>query len=93
MESYECLTDAVLCWAGHGSAVDSGPSSISRRLLNTADFMARCGRALDEGHIDVDPLRRTLAGLPLPGVGDGRLVLAVDLTAAMAGHGDWPPRA
>ncbi|WP_392749080.1 hypothetical protein [Streptomyces sp. LN590] len=55
--------------------------------------MARCGRALDEGHIDVDPLRRTLAGLPLPGVGDGRLVLAVDLTAAMAGHGDWPPRA
>ncbi|GAA2772992.1 hypothetical protein GCM10010493_82690 [Streptomyces lavendulae subsp. grasserius] len=36
--------------------------------------------ALNEGRIDADGLRRTLAALPQPKAADGRLVLAVDVT-------------
>jgi hypothetical protein len=35
---------------------------------------------LDKGHVDIDRLRRTLAGLPLPKAADGRLVLAVGVS-------------
>jgi hypothetical protein len=35
---------------------------------------------LNNGPIDVDRLRRTLAGLPLAPTGDGRALLAVDVT-------------
>lgn len=36
--------------------------------------------ALNSGNIDVPRLRQVLAGLPMPQAGDGRLVLAVDIS-------------
>ncbi|KAK1186042.1 transposase, partial [Streptomyces sp. NBS 14/10] len=36
--------------------------------------------ALNKGRLDVERLRRTIAGLPLPKAADGRLVLAVDVS-------------
>jgi hypothetical protein len=35
--------------------------------------------ALADGRVDIERLRNTLAGVPLPGAADGRLVLAVDI--------------
>ena len=35
--------------------------------------------AVNAGRVDVGRLRRALAGLPLPGWGDGRIRLAVDV--------------
>nr|WP_269748334.1 hypothetical protein [Actinoplanes awajinensis] len=36
--------------------------------------------ALNHGRIDVESLRRSLSGSPLPRAPDGRLVLAVDVS-------------
>src|ERR1051326_7874809 len=69
------LTDAVLC-AG-------APVRSLVELSLAAEYRRGHGSlyaALARGRCDTDRLRKVLAGLPLPRAGDGRLVLAVDLT-------------
>ncbi len=84
-ESYECLTarrnelfelvDAVL---GADGPVKS-PVDLTLVPEHHRGHGALYG-ALNRGEIDVDRLRTTLAGLPLPRFEGGRLVLAVDVS-------------
>ncbi len=48
--------------------------------------------ALNAGRIDVESLRRQLAGLPLPRAADGRLVLAVDVSPWLRPDGNCSPQ-
>jgi hypothetical protein len=69
------LADAVLCTDGPvRSLVDLALAPEHRR-----GHGALYG-GLNHGRIEVDRLRRTLAGLPLPKAADGRIVLAVDVS-------------
>lgn len=83
-ELYACMTaradalfelcDALLCTDGPvRTLVDLALAPEHRR-----GHGALCG-GLNQGRIDVARLRRALAGVPLPRVADGRLVLAVDV--------------
>jgi hypothetical protein len=70
------LTDAVLC--------ADGPVTTLVDLSLVAEHRRGHGAlydALNHGRIEVDRLRVTLVGVPLPRAGDGRLVLAVDVSA------------
>src|SRR3954469_2368170 len=70
------LTDALLC--------ADGPVSSLVGLCLTPEHRRGHGAlydALNSGSVDADRLRRVLAGLPLPRMFGGRIVLAVDATA------------
>jgi hypothetical protein len=84
-ELYECvtaradavfeLTDAVLCADGPvRSLVEL--SLVGEHRRGHGSLYAALGR----GRLDVQRLRQALAGVRLPRAGDGRLVLAVDVT-------------
>ncbi|WP_169317347.1 transposase [Actinacidiphila oryziradicis] len=69
------LTDALLC--------TDGPVKTLVDLTLTPEHRRGHGAlydALNRGRIEVDRLRVTLAGLPLPRAADGRIVLAVDVS-------------
>jgi hypothetical protein len=69
------LTDALLC--------ADGPVRAPVDLTLVAEHRRGHGAvydALNSGNIDVPRLRQVLAGLPMPQAGDGRLVLAVDVS-------------
>jgi hypothetical protein len=69
------LTDAVLC-------VD-GPVRSLVELTLAAEHRRGHGAmcdALAHGQVEIGRLRRTLSSLPLPRAGDGRIVLAVDVS-------------
>ncbi|MGP3968305.1 NF041680 family putative transposase [Streptomyces sp. 6N223] len=69
------LTDALLCTDGPvRTLVDLALAPENRR-----GHGALYG-GLNNGHMDIGRLRRTIAGLPLPKAADGRLVLAVDVS-------------
>lgn len=70
------LTDAVLC--------TDGPVTSLAELSLAAEHRRGHGAlydAVNHGRIEIDRLRVTLAELPLPRAADGRLVLAVDVSA------------
>jgi hypothetical protein len=84
-EFYQCLTgradalfeltDAVLC--------ADGPVTSLAELSLTPEHRRGHGAgydAINHGRIEVDRLRATVAGLPLPRAADGRIVLAVDVS-------------
>ncbi|WP_318783750.1 transposase [Plantactinospora soyae] len=84
-EFYRCLTrradalfelvDAALCADGPvGSLV--GLSLVGEHRRGHGSLYA----ALNRGRVDVDRLRTALAAVPVPRAGDGRIVLAVDVT-------------
>jgi hypothetical protein len=69
------LTDAVLC--------AEGPVSTLVGLTLTAEHRRGHGAlydGLDSGRIQVERLRRSLASLPVPRDGHGRVTLAVDVS-------------
>jgi DDE superfamily endonuclease len=69
------LTDALLCTDGSvKTLVDLALAPEHRRSHGMLYDGLGCGR------IDVDRLRMTLAGLPLPRAADGRIVLGVDVS-------------
>jgi hypothetical protein len=69
------LTDALLCADGPvKSLVDLTLTAEHRRGHGALYDGLNCGR------IEADRLRADLAGLPLPRTGDGRIVLAVDVS-------------
>jgi hypothetical protein len=69
------LTDALLCTDGPvKTLVDLALAPEHRRSHGMLYDGLGCGR------IDVDRLRTTLAGLPLPRAADGRIVLGVDVS-------------
>jgi hypothetical protein len=69
------LTDALLCTDGPvKTLVDLALAPEHRRSHGMLYDGLGCGR------IDVDRLRVTLAGLPLPRAADGRIVLGVDVS-------------
>jgi DDE superfamily endonuclease len=70
------LTDAVLC--------TDGPVKTLVELALAPEHRRGYGAlydGLNSGRIDVRRLRAALAGLPLPRAADGRIVLAVDVSA------------
>jgi DDE superfamily endonuclease len=70
------LTDAVLC--------GDGPVTSLAELSLTAVHRRGHGAgydAINHGTIEVGRLRKALAGLPFPRAADGRIVLAVDVSA------------
>src|SRR4051812_37291871 len=69
------VTDALLC-------TDGPVKSLVDLVLAPEHRRGHGGMydGLNSGHIDVERLRRTLAGLPLPRAADGRIVLAVDVS-------------
>jgi hypothetical protein len=70
------LTDSVLCTDGPvGSLVGLSLAAEHRRGHGALYD------AVNAGRIQVDRLRRELAGLPLPRDGQGRIVLAVDVSS------------
>jgi DDE superfamily endonuclease len=69
------LADAVLC--------GDGPVTSLAELSLTAEHRRGHGAgydAINHGHIEIDRLRTTLAGLPLPRAANGRIALAVDVS-------------
>src|SRR4051795_9520067 len=69
------LTDAVLC--------ADGPVTSLVELTLVAEHRRGHGAmydALNQGRVEPQRLRRTLASLPLPTAADGRIVLAVDVS-------------
>jgi hypothetical protein len=69
------LTDAVLC--------ADGPVTSLAELSLTAQHRRGHGAgydAINHGRIELDRLRTTLAGLPLPRAASGRIALAVDVS-------------
>lgn len=82
---YHCLTgrvdalfelaDAVLC--------ADGPVTSLAELSLTPEHRRGHGAGYDatnQGHVDIERLRTTLAHLPLPRAADGRIALAVDVS-------------
>jgi hypothetical protein len=70
------LTDAVLC--------TNGPVTSLAELSLTAEHRRVHGAlydAVNHGQVEIDRLRVALTGLPLPRAADGRLMLAVDVSA------------
>jgi hypothetical protein len=70
------LTDALLC-------TDGPVESLVDLVLAPEHRRGHGGMydGLNSGHVDVEHLRRTLTGLPLPRAAGGRIVLAVDVSA------------
>jgi hypothetical protein len=69
------LTDAVLC--------ADGPVRSLVELTLVAEHRRGHGAmydALGHGRVEPEPVRRSLAALPLPRMSDGRIVLAVDVS-------------
>ncbi|TLS41388.1 transposase [Streptomyces montanus] len=69
------LTDALLCTDGPVRTLVDPALAPEHRRGHGALY-----GSLNKGRLNVDRLRRTLAGLPLPRAADGRLVLAVDVS-------------
>jgi hypothetical protein len=69
------LCDAVLCTPGPVTSLPELSLSLVHRRGHGSTYAA-----LVDGHIDLDRLRRVLAGLDLPRSSDGQLRLAVDVT-------------
>jgi DDE superfamily endonuclease len=69
------LADAVLCADGPVKTLAGLSLAPEHRRGHGALY-----DAVNHGRIDITRLRRSLAGLPLPRAGDGRLVLAVDVS-------------
>jgi hypothetical protein len=69
------LTDAVLCTPGPVTSLPELSLSGPHRRGHGSTYAA-----LTDGRVDVDRLRRELAGLELPRGGDGQIRLAVDVT-------------
>ncbi len=69
------LADALLCTDGPVKTLVDLSLSPEHRRGHGAMY-----GALNKGQLDVDRLRRTVAGLPLPRAADSRLVLAVDVS-------------
>lgn len=69
------LADAVLCTDGPVRSLVGLSLAPEHRRGHGGLY-----DAINNGRIDVDRLRTTLAGLPLPRAADGRLVLAVDVS-------------
>src|SRR5947208_3948700 len=70
------LADAVLCTDGPVKTLAGLSLAPEHRRGHGALY-----DAVNHGRVDVARLRRSLAGLPLPRAGDGRLVLAVDVSS------------
>jgi hypothetical protein len=70
------LTDALLCTDGPVKSLVGLSLASEHRRGHGAMY-----DALNEGRIDVQRLRTAVAGLTLPRAGDGRLMLAVDVSA------------
>lgn len=70
------LADAVLCADGPVRGLAGLSLAPGHRRGHGALY-----DAVGHGRIDVARLRRSLAGLPLPRAGDGRLMLAVDVSS------------
>ncbi|MFF2149698.1 NF041680 family putative transposase [Kitasatospora sp. NPDC058190] len=85
VEFYDCLytradalfelTDAVLCTDGPVKTLVELSLAAEHRRGHGAMY-----QALDRGWLEPTRLRRTLAGLPLPRLADGRIALAVDVS-------------
>jgi DDE superfamily endonuclease len=85
-ELYQCFTaradalfevaDAVLCAGGPVKTLVGLSLAPEHRRGHGALY-----DAVNHGRIDITRLRRSLAGLPLPRAGDGRLMLAVDVSS------------
>src|SRR5207248_5791044 len=69
------LTDAVLCVDGPVKTLVELSLALEHRRGHGAMY-----QALDRGWLEPTRLRRTLAGLPLPRLADGRIGLAVDVS-------------
>jgi hypothetical protein len=69
------LTDAVLCGDGPVTSVAELSLTPEHRRGHGAGY-----DAINHGRIEIDRLRTTLAGLPLPRIADGRIALAVDVS-------------
>ena len=76
------LTDALLGTDGPVKTLVRLSLAPEHRRGHGAMYDAR-----NAGRIDVESLRRQLAGLPLPRAADGRLVLAVDVSPWMSRRG------
>ncbi|MCQ8832111.1 transposase, partial [Streptomyces malaysiensis] len=84
-EFYECLSgrgdalfelsDALLCTDGPVKTLVDLALAPEHRRGHGALY-----GGLNRGHIDVERLRRAVAGVPLPRAADGRLVLAADVS-------------
>ena len=82
---YDCLTgradalfelaDAVLCAPGAVASLAELSLTPEHRRGHGAGY-----DAINHGRIEIDRLRTTLAGLPLPRAGNGRIALAVDVS-------------
>lgn len=70
------LTDALLCTDGPVKSLVGLTLAPEHRRGHGAMY-----DALNQGRIDVDRLQVAVAGLPLPRAVDGRLMLAVDVSA------------
>lgn len=70
------LTDALLCTDGPVKSLVGLTLAPEHRRGHGAMY-----DALNQGRIDVQRLRTALSGLTLPRSGDGRLMLAVDVSA------------
>jgi hypothetical protein len=70
------LTDAVLCCEGPVRTLVETSLAAEHRRGHGSLYAA-----LNHGRVEVARLRRALTTLPLPRAGDGRLVLAVDITS------------
>ncbi len=69
------LADAVLCAGGPVRNLAALSLAPEHRRGHGALY-----DAVNSGRIEITPLRRCLAGLPLPRAADGRLMLAVDVS-------------
>ncbi len=69
------LTDAVLCADGPVTSLAELSLVPEHRRGHGAGY-----DAVNDGRVEVDRLRATVAGLPLPRATDGRIVLAVDVS-------------
>jgi hypothetical protein len=69
------LTDAVLCADWPVKTLVELSLALEHRRGHDAVY-----QALDRGWLEPTRLRRTLAGLPLPRLADGRIGLAVDVS-------------
>jgi DDE superfamily endonuclease len=82
------LTDAVLC--------ADGPVTSLVELTLVAEHRRGHGAmydALNQGRVEPERLRRSLASLPLPRATDGRIVLGVDVSPWLRPDAATPPAA
>jgi DDE superfamily endonuclease len=69
------LADAVLCAGGPVTSLAELSLIPEHRRGHGAGY-----DAINHGHVEIDRLRVTLAGLPVPRAADGRIALAVDVS-------------